>query len=134
MFIKKQTVFPPKSRPFFSKSRPFFSKSRPILAPELSLPQSVSPERGFTWVGSGLTNKHQTRLEKLARNNHVSLLQKFINYSRKNFYNIGLNCNVISQSVTLLSIISSSVLNQRIIRCNSISQSVIRYSIISVKG
>ncbi len=31
----------------------------------------------------------QTRLEKLARDKHASLLQKFVTYNRKNLYNIG---------------------------------------------
>ncbi len=41
-------------------------------------------------VGSSLTHKHQTRLEKLARDNCSSLTQNFITYDRKKFYNIGL--------------------------------------------
>ncbi len=38
---------------------------------------------------SSFTREHQTRLEKLARDKHSSLLQKFITYGRKKFYNIG---------------------------------------------
>ncbi len=38
---------------------------------------------------SGLTNKHQTRLERLARDKHSSLSRKFVNYGRKKFYRIG---------------------------------------------
>ncbi len=53
-----------------------------------SVPQSVSPKGGFTWVGSGLTNKHQSKLEKLAIDKHSSLLQKFVTYGRKKFYNV----------------------------------------------
>jgi hypothetical protein len=49
-----------------------------------SLPQSGEPERRFSWVGSGLTVKHETRLEKLARENHSGLLQKFVNYWQEN--------------------------------------------------
>jgi hypothetical protein len=30
-----------------------------------------------------------TRIDKLARDKHSSLLQKFLNYGRKKFYNIG---------------------------------------------
>ncbi len=41
------------------------------------------------WQTPGLTHKLQTRLERFARDNHTSLLQKFINYDRKMFYNIG---------------------------------------------
>jgi hypothetical protein len=36
-----------------------------------------------------LTSPTKTRLERLARNRHSSLLQKFINYGEKKFYNIG---------------------------------------------
>jgi hypothetical protein len=37
-------------------------------------------------VGSGLSHKHQTRLE---RDKHPSLLRKVVTYGRKKFYNIG---------------------------------------------
>ncbi len=47
------------------------------------------PERCFTWVGSGLTHKHQTRLEKLGKDKRSSLLRKFVTYGRKKFYRIG---------------------------------------------
>ncbi len=52
------------------------------------LPKSVSSERDFTRVGSGLTNKHLTKLEKLAWDKHSSLLRQFVNYDCKKFYNI----------------------------------------------
>jgi hypothetical protein len=39
----------------------------------------------FTWVGFGLTCKHKTRLEKLARDRHSSLLQKSVNCGQKKF-------------------------------------------------
>ncbi len=42
----------------------------------------------FTQFGSGLTNKHQIRLEKLAKDKPSSVLQKFVNYGRKKFYYI----------------------------------------------
>ncbi len=35
-----------------------------------------------------LNCKHETKLERLARNKHSSLLRKFINYGHKKFYNI----------------------------------------------
>jgi hypothetical protein len=35
----------------------------------------------------GLTHKHRTRLERRAKDKHSSLLQQFINYSCKEFYN-----------------------------------------------
>ncbi len=34
----------------------------------------------------GLIHKHQTRLERLAKDKHFSLLRKSVNYSRKKFY------------------------------------------------
>ncbi len=42
----------------------------------------------FTQVGGGLTRKEKKRPEKLARDKHYRLLQKFIYYWRKKFYNI----------------------------------------------
>ncbi len=44
--------------------------------------------RRFPWVGLGLTQKHYTRLELLARDKHASLLRTLVNYCRKMFYNI----------------------------------------------
>jgi hypothetical protein len=32
---------------------------------------SGAPEKYFYWVGAGLTNKHKTRLERLARDKHI---------------------------------------------------------------
>ncbi len=57
-----------------------------------SLPQSVAHERCFTRVGSALTCKHQTRLERLARDKHFSLLRESVNYDRKKFYSTGPRC------------------------------------------
>ncbi len=54
-----------------------------------SLPLSGAPERWFTQVGSSLTHKYQTRLERLNRDKHSSLLQKSVSYGQKKFYNIG---------------------------------------------
>ncbi len=54
-----------------------------------SLPQSGAPERCFTRVSSGLTQKHETRLERLAKDKHSSLLQKSVNYVCKFFYSTG---------------------------------------------
>ncbi len=51
-----------------------------------SLPQSGAPRWCFTQVGSGLTCIHKTRLERLARDKHSSLLQKSVNYGHKKFY------------------------------------------------
>jgi hypothetical protein len=38
----------------------------------------------------GLTHKHKTRLERLARDKHTSFLHTVINYGRRKFYKIGL--------------------------------------------
>jgi hypothetical protein len=40
-------------------------------------------------VGSGLTRKHLTRLKKLARYKHSSLLRKSVNYGHKKFFDTG---------------------------------------------
>ncbi len=39
--------------------------------------------------GSSLTRKHYTRLERLARDKHTSLLRKSVNQSRNKFYSTG---------------------------------------------
>jgi hypothetical protein len=51
--------------------------------------QSGTHESFFTWVGSGLTFKHKTRLERLARDKHSSLLRKSVNYDVKSFIGLG---------------------------------------------
>ncbi len=69
-----------------------------------------------------LTHKHQTRLERLAKDKHSSLLRKSVNYGRNNFYDKGpwalcyktvffhnLCMFVISQSVCLWLIFSRQV-------------------------
>jgi hypothetical protein len=38
---------------------------------------------------SGLAHKEQTRLERIAKNKHSSLLQKIITYGCRRFYGIG---------------------------------------------
>jgi len=53
-----------------------------------SLPESGAPERCFTWTGSSLTRKHYTKLERIFRNKHSSLLRTFVIYEYKKFYNI----------------------------------------------
>jgi hypothetical protein len=50
-----------------------------------SLPLRGASER----ASSGLTRKHQTRLERPAKIKHSSLLGPFANYGHKKFYNIG---------------------------------------------
>ncbi len=54
-----------------------------------SPPQREAPEIFFTWVGSCYTRKHYTILERLARDEHSSLLRKFLTYGRKTFHSIG---------------------------------------------
>ncbi len=50
-----------------------------------SLPKSGAPEGSFTRVGSGLTRKYWTRVERLARDKHSSVLVTFVNYGRISF-------------------------------------------------
>jgi len=50
-----------------------------------NLPDSRALDRCFTQVSSGLTSKHYTRLERLAKDKHSSLLRKSVNYGR-NFF------------------------------------------------
>jgi len=54
---------------------------------------------GFTGVGTGLTHKHEARLEKLDSDKNSSLLQTLVNYGRKMFCNIRSNVIKIFTSV-----------------------------------
>jgi hypothetical protein len=45
--------------------------------------RSGALERSSTWVGSGLTKKHYTRLERLAWDKHFSLFSLFASYKEK---------------------------------------------------
>ncbi len=67
-----------------------FLSSQMLVGKARSLPQSGGPERCFTQVGFTFPCKHQTRLEKLKKYKHYSLLQTLINYCSKKFHNIGL--------------------------------------------
>jgi hypothetical protein len=84
-----ETFYERKSRIFvmgkpFQLSILFVGKARSLL------PLTEAPQRCFTsWVGSCLTCKHNTILERLVREEYFSLLRKFVTYSRKTFYNIG---------------------------------------------
>ncbi len=50
----------------------------------------------------GLTHNHETKLERLTRDKHSSLVRTFVNYSCKKFCNIGLGKhNGAPQSVLL---------------------------------
>jgi hypothetical protein len=42
-----------------------------------------APERFCTWIGSGLTHKHNTKLARPSRYKHTSLLRTSINYGQK---------------------------------------------------
>jgi hypothetical protein len=57
-----------------------------LVGKTFSLPLSEASERYCTQVGKGLTHKQLTRLERLARVIHSSLLQTF---GLKKFYDIG---------------------------------------------
>jgi hypothetical protein len=46
-------------------------------------------EAPFSGQAPGLVHKHLTRLERLAKDKHLSLLGIVVNYRRKKFYNIG---------------------------------------------
>jgi hypothetical protein len=50
----------------------------------------ILPLSGTTFVGSCLTCKHYTILERLARDEHSSLLQEFVNYNCKSFIKLAL--------------------------------------------
>ncbi len=43
----------------------------------------------------GFIHKHQTRLERLARDKYISLVRAFVNYGRKSFITLGPVPNVI---------------------------------------
>ncbi len=57
-----------------------------IVGKARSLPYNAAPE---TWLSSRLAYKQWTRLERLARDKHSSLILKFVIYGQKFFYNIG---------------------------------------------
>ncbi len=52
-----------------------------------NLPMSRGPKSYSTEIGFGLTSKHQTRLEKLARYKHSNLSRTFVNSGRRKTYN-----------------------------------------------
>ncbi len=60
-----------------------------FLGKARSLPYSGVFERGFICLGSNLISSHYSRLERLARDKHSSLLRKSLNYGQKKVYNIG---------------------------------------------
>ncbi len=66
-----------------------------------SLPKCEAPEWSSSHFGSGLTHKHDIRLESRAGYKHFSLLLKIVNYGRKKFHNIGPKKNVNPYPVTI---------------------------------
>ncbi len=66
-----------------------------IVSKARNPPSSGALEIFFTQVGSGLTCKHLTRLEGLARDKHSSSLQKSVNYGSNKCYDTGPRPNVI---------------------------------------
>ena len=58
--------------------------------------------RCFIQVGSDLTRKLYTRLEKLSGNTDSSLLRTLANYDDKKYYNIGPGANVIKLSLSVI--------------------------------
>ncbi len=66
----------------------FFQPSLLFVCKARSLTLSRAHQGFFNRVGSCLTNKHYTTLEKLVRHKHSSLLWTFVNYSCKKSCNI----------------------------------------------
>ncbi len=66
-----------------------FSGQYDICGYHRSLPHSGAHERFFTRVGSGLAHRHQTRLERLARDTQSCLLRKSVNCGLNKFYDKG---------------------------------------------
>ncbi len=73
----------------YTKNSLYFQPSLRFVGKARNVPYSGAPERCFIRVVSGFTRKHQTELERLARDKHSSLLQTFVNYGCEKFYKIG---------------------------------------------
>ncbi len=86
-----------------------------------SLPLRGAPEISFTWVRSSLICKHQTRLERLARDKHSSLLQKSVNYGQKSLITLAPVPSVISiviisrVIISIVAVLGCSTMRLRII-------------------
>ncbi len=65
----------------FQSSQLFVGKARSLTRGE--------SERFFNRAGSCFTNKHYTKLERLARDKRSSFVRTFIYYNQKKFNNIG---------------------------------------------
>ncbi len=53
------------------------------------LPQSGTPERCFTWVGSGLTRKNKDYVREACEGQTLQLITKYVNYGCNKFYSTG---------------------------------------------
>jgi len=60
-----------------------FHNIRPKVQPGVNVIKLFTAKMCFTWVLSGFTLKHKTRLERLAMNKHSTLLGLIVNYGRK---------------------------------------------------
>ncbi len=65
--------------------------------------------RCFTCVGSDLTHKQWTRLERPGRDKHSCILPTFINYGREKFYNIEPRCRGVSALLNCSSLLQRNV-------------------------
>ncbi len=73
----------------------YFQSSLMFVGKAKSLHASGASEMCFIHLGSSLTFKHQTRLERLAMDKHSSLLRKSVNYGQKSFTTLGPGVDVI---------------------------------------
>ncbi len=76
---------------FTSAINNFLLKARVLVPGKPFQPSlmSANKARCFTRVGSGLNQKHYTRLERLNRDKHSSLLRTLVNYGRKSCITLG---------------------------------------------
>ncbi len=65
-----------------------------VVGKARSLTQVGEPKNCFTQVGSILTRKHQTKLERIARDKHSSLLQKFVYFATESLAKRQISQNV----------------------------------------
>jgi hypothetical protein len=66
-----------------------FASGKPFQSSLMFVGKARSlPYRSITWVGSCLTHKHYTSLERLTGDKRTSLLRTFRKFRRKKFYKI----------------------------------------------
>jgi hypothetical protein len=70
---------------------------KPEAHPKVELPEGCS-----TVIGSGLTRKHYTGLEKYGMDKHCSLLGPVIIYEEKSFIKLGPGPNVMKLFMTVI--------------------------------